>query len=658
MRLNRFFQNIQKDLILFLFLLLVLCFYRVYFIWYMSDYMAVVEASEIGKAIWTGLRLSLKSAGALTIPAFVFCTLSCLIFPKLTTEPLRLWWGSVASFILAILFQARFPYYREFHSTYDLHCLMGWNDDRTALFWTLLEEYGLVWRLLLAVMLTALCWRILKFALYNWHTWSLPKLTGFFQQIVIAGVMLITIVAFAVFVRFGGSFTYANGVSWLSAAVTNNEFLNECILDDVQAMYRVREFAENMRAGKIDGVDASRIREFARSINGYTGESDELRPYIEWEAQGAMLPRPRHIFIIIGESWAQWPMLEKYENLHVADGIKGLMAEPNSYSTRSFLPNGEGTAVGIVGIITGLSAVNVDAQYQPRSYETPYLTSMAPQLARLGYQVDFWYGGISSWDNMNRFTVAQGFHHFYGYPDYGAPRQNAWGTTDGYLFDALSKHLAEEPPTVHVIMTVSNHPPYNLDLNKEGFDFAQTREAVAALDSVEDVESLTVELGHYWYMDKVVSDFVHRTMEEYPDSLFIITGDHAARTSPGTRPTTFEYQSVPFVLYGQGVQPQIMSPNAVGGHTSITATLIELIAPAGFRYYSLAESMTRNPQAAFSSSTWITENAIGTLNGNKTESIPGNSATDTENLRDKVDEVLYKIRTLSWWLMEKGTSFE
>ncbi|WP_232219180.1 LTA synthase family protein [Anaerovibrio sp. RM50] len=624
----------------------------------MSDYMTTVEASEIGKAMWTGLRLSSKSAGALTIPAFAFCTLPCLILPKLATEKLRLWWGGLVSFFLAILFQARFPYYRAFHSTFDLHCLMGWNDDRNAVFWTLVEEYGLIWRLLLAVLLTAVCWKILQYALNKLHVLSLPQFTSFVQQILVATVMLVAIAAFAVFVRFGGSFTYADGVSWLSAGVTNDEFLNECILDDIQALYRVREFAENMRAGKIDGVDASRIREFARSINGYNGESEELRPYLEWEAQGAILPRPRHIFIIIGESWAQWPMLEKYENLHVADGIKGLMAEPNSYSTRSFLPNGEGTAIGIVGIITGLSAVNMDAQYQPRSYDAPYITSMAPQLERLGYQVDFWYGGISSWDNMNRFTLAQGFHHFYGYPDYKAPRQNAWGTKDSYIFDALFRHLSEEPPTVHVIMTVTNHPPYDLDLEKEGFDFAKTRDAIAALDNIEDVEDLTTEMGHYWYMDKVVSDFVHKTMEEYPDSLFILTGDHAARTSPGTRPTVFEHQSVPFVLYGQGVQPQLLSPHAVGGHTSITATLIELIAPKGFHYYSLAESMTRNPQGAFSSSTWITDNTIGSLTGNRVETIPGGSAEDPQKARGKVDEILTKIRTLSWWLMEKGTSFE
>lgn len=659
MRLSRFFENIQRDLKLFVFLLLVICLYRAYFIWYMSAYMgSATDAGEIGKAMWMGFRLSLKSAGALSVPAFVFCTLPCLAMPKLATERLRFWWGAAGSFVLAFFFQARFPYYREFRATFDFHVLMGWNDDLAALFWTMLEQYGLAWRLVLSVLLAAVCWKCLRYLLCVQGTWPLPSLPCLWQRAVFSVGLAAGIAAFMVFVRFGGSFNYANGVSWISAGVTDDDFLNECILDDVQALYRVRDFALNMKEGRIDGVEPSRILEFARRIAGHDEmTSDDLRPYLEWETQGPRLPRPRHIFIILGESWAQWPMLEKYADLHVADGIKGLMEEPSAYATRSFLPNGEGTAIGISGVITGLSAVNVDIHYRPKSYEAPYLTAMAPQFERLGYQVDFWYGGISSWTDLERFSLAQGFHHFYGYPDYHAPRQNAWGTKDGYLFDALSKHLPEEPPTVHVIMTVTNHPPYNLDLAAEGFDLAKEKEAVAALDRVEDAETLAVELGHYWYMDKVTTDFVRQTMKEYPDSLFLLTGDHAVRMDPGTRPLLFEHQSIPFVLCGQGVNAQTLPPQAVGGHTSIAATLIELIAPKGFRYYSLAESMTRNPVAAFSSSTWITGNTVGDLGSDKAETIPGSRpADDVRAERKKVEDLLLGMRTISWWLIERGAS--
>ena len=73
MRLERFFANLQKDLKLFLFLLFVICFYRAYFMAYMSEAMApTTSMGDVLLALWLGFRLSLKSAGAMALLGFVF----------------------------------------------------------------------------------------------------------------------------------------------------------------------------------------------------------------------------------------------------------------------------------------------------------------------------------------------------------------------------------------------------------------------------------------------------------------------------------------------------------------------------------------------------------------------------------------------------------
>jgi len=184
---------------------------------------------------------------------------------------------------------------------------------------------------------------------------------------------------------------------------------------------------------------------------------------------------------VLGETYAQWPMLENYAALHAADGIKDLIQEPNAYYSRRFMPNGDFTSIAITGLVTGLSEVNQHVNYVARSLREAYPTAMAPQFKRLGYAVDFWYGGVPSWEGMDRFSIAQGFDHFYGYPDFHAEKVNAWGTSDEQLFSALFQHLADEPPTVHLIMTVSNHPPYNIDVAAEGFDLARARAETAQL---------------------------------------------------------------------------------------------------------------------------------------------------------------------------------
>lgn len=658
-----FYDAVQRDIKLFAFILLTLCVYRAYFMFYMAGYLSPSAGTDdVLLALLTGLRLSLKTAGAVTLPAFVLCSLPLLALPRLAPvlRRLRFCWGGLAAFAFAVLFQARFPFYRQFQTSFNMQVAAGLNDDAAVLAEMMLREYGLLWRLCIALLLTAVSLYVLRSLLLVRRTYALPALHSGVQRAVFSLGLLFLFAAAFVFVRFGGSFTYAGGVNWENAGVTSDAFLNECILDDGQALYRVRSMHKRLKSGDIVGVDKEHVRALAVEAAGHAELSaDTLTPYLTRTAQGARIPKPRHIFIVLGETYAQWPMLETYAALHAADGIKGLIREPNAYYSRRFMPNGDFTSIAITGLVTGLSEVNQHVNYVARSLREAYPTAMAPQFKRLGYAVDFWYGGVPSWEGMDRFSIAQGFDHFYGYPDFHAEKVNAWGTSDEQLFSALFQHLADEPPTVHLIMTVSNHPPYNIDVAAEGFDLARARAETAQLPNVDDPDQLALELGHYWYMDKIVTQFVHETMKKYPDSLFVITGDHAVRMNPSRTPTMYEYQSVPFVLYGQGVTPAVLAPDVVGGHTNIVPTLIELIAPAGFSYVSIAPSLTENNMgAAFNRDYFLTRSMMGRVNTKETELLPGAAEEDPAAAYDLLQRRMAILRTLSWQLIEHGDSLE
>jgi len=661
--LAAFYDAVQRDIKLFAFILLTLCVYRAYFMFYMAGYLSPsAGADDVLLALLTGLRLSLKTAGAVTLPAFVLCSLPLLALPRLAPvlRRLRFCWGGLAAFAFAVLFQARFPFYRQFQTSFNMQVAAGLNDDAAVLAEMMLREYGLLWRLCIALLLTAVSLYVLRSLLLVRRTYALPALRSGVQRAVFSLGLLFLFAAAFVFVRFGGSFTYAGGVNWENAGVTSDAFLNECILDDGQALYRVRSMHKRLKSGDIVGVDKEHVRALAVEAAGHAELSaDTLTPYLTRTAQGARIPKPRHIFIVLGETYAQWPMLETYAALHAADGIKGLIREPNAYYSRRFMPNGDFTSIAITGLVTGLSEVNQHVNYVARSLREAYPTAMAPQFKRLGYAVDFWYGGVPSWEGMDRFSIAQGFDHFYGYPDFHAEKVNAWGTSDEQLFSALFQHLANEPPTVHLIMTVSNHPPYNIDVAAEGFDLARARAETAQLPNVDDPNQLALELGHYWYMDKIVTQFVHETMKKYPDSLFVITGDHAVRMNPSRTPTMYEYQSVPFVLYGQGVTPAVLAPDVVGGHTNIVPTLIELIAPVGFFYVSIAPSLTENNMgAAFNRDYFLTRSVMGRVNTKETELLPGAAEEDPAAAYDLLQRRMAILRTLSWQLIEHGDSLE
>ena len=656
MRFYKFFKNLQKDGKTYLFFLGVLCLYRIYFIYYMRDFMAGdTGAGDIALALWTGFRISLKSAGIIVLPMFLLATVVNVFFPKWDMDRVRNFFAGTALLFLSVLFQARFPYYREFRMTFNQQIMHGLQDDLYALFITMIEQYNLPLRFLLALGLTLLFYKLFKRLVIKTKLLDFPEMAHPAGKYLLEGSIIFLLPMFMLFMRFGGSFNYTNSINWENAGITKDGFLNEAILDDFQAVYRGYSSSKRMAAGDLSGIDKQKIQEYSHKIAGHTDlTSDELAPYLQRTAQGERLKKPRHIFIVLGESWAQWPMLEKYKDLHVADGIKGLIAEDQAFYTRAFMPNGDFTSTAITGMVTGLSDVNIYVNYQPRTFKEIYPTAMAPQFHRLGYKVDFWYAGFPSWDRVKDFTLAQGFDRFFGCADYDAPKQNIWGTKDEYLFAALSDHLSQEEPTVHLIMTSSNHPPYNLDLAREGFDVDKELAALPA-EAVER-EELVKELGHYWYMDKIVTAFVRRTMEQYPDSLFIITGDHAERMNLSGTPSMFEKHSIPLLVYGQGVTKNLLPTDVAGGHTNLVPTLIELIAPAGFEYYSIADSMTEHTEVGFNRNNWITKNGMGEMDSAQQEFLPGVSGVDLNQDRQKVKEKAAMMRTISWWLLQKGTS--
>ena len=657
--LKRFFDSIQRDLRLFLFVLILLEIYRGVFIFLMSNYMSPESgASQIFTAMFAGLRLSLKTAGAVALIPFVLVSIFGL------TSRIRLVVGIFASLAFSLLFLLRFPYYRTFQSTFGLEVVQGLHDDFWSIIVTMVQEYGIIWRLLVALVLTIVCIAALSRLLLI-KTFPLPaeivldkkKLTIFCTGLTV-GIFL-----FGMFVRFGGSFTYGSGLNWENAGVTTDDFLNECILDDAQALYRTRSMAKRMEAGEISGVDAAKIAEAAQfvAVNKDITEKN-LAPYLERKTSGEKVPKPRHIFIIVGETFMQWPMLGKYDELLIAEGIKSLIAEENCYYSRNFMPNGDFTSTAITGLVTGLPDVNIRVNYQARTYEKLYITSMAAPFKELGYKVDFWYGGMPSWDSIAKLALAQGFDNFYGYPDFNAPKQTTWGTKDENLFTALQNHLDGEPPTVHLIMTTTNHPPYNLDLAAEGFDVNAMIAKLKKFPNVDDVNQLAVELGHYWYMDEVIARFVHETIARYPESLFVVTGDHAIRCDPSTHPTIFEHQSVPFVLFGNGVTKNILPPDAVGDHISIVPTLLEMIAPKDFAYYSIAPSLFHSDGVGFNTDAFLTSKVAGQIDSDVIELLPHVASNELNevNLADERNhaiQVIFAMRTVAWWIITQGLFF-
>lgn len=640
-----FSLNILKIIKTFVFFLLLLCIYRIIFIGGMHEYIAVdSDFSLIFTAIYSGAKLSLQTAGVLTL-----CMLISLVAEGFSKR-LR-WFRQVCSFcvlfITTLLFIARFPFYQQFHSGFNQMIFTAMHEDVYALFISLIEEFHLPLKLCIVVLLVCVLNYIFnKFIDKKWGFFKWSKLKSKYRLI----ILLIGVYLLATLSLYGGGWSWKSGVNWENAGITNDTFLNESILDDYQSIYRA--YANQMRMEACNGLSfsAQNVRDLAKSLTNKDGGND-LSIYLAKEATGAKIEKPKHIFVIVSESYANWPLLDKYSNLHIADNMKKIIAEDDTIYTSHMLPSGSSTVGALMTMVTGMANSNLYLTTMPEALANPYITATAPQMKNLGYETSFWYAGPATWENIQEFTLAQGFDNFYsrGNIDPNATG-SVWGADDEYLYDAIFKQIDDNKMTFSVILNTSNHSPFNIDLEKEGFDASKVIEGLP--DKEKNNQELIKELGHFWYADKMASDFINKVKAKYPDSLFIFVGDHADRYNIDKVPTMYERYSVPLIITGKGIQKDLLPEDMAGSQIDIMPTVIDLIAPEGFTYYSVGKSLSEN-KLGQSYAFWITADAIG----NTDDLVEKPQYFNREVLPDRtvLENYINGVRAISWWLGKYGT---
>lgn len=633
----------------------VFCLFRIGFIVLLNSYISEgTGMQDVLTALYYGIRLSLKSTAIVTLVSLVCSTGLGFFFKNEKLKSIRYVVGCFYISVLSLLFYARIPYYEQFHVGFNQLLFNTFNDDVNAIFYTLVEEYKLPMRLVMTAVTGGILSKLLKMWLGT-KIYHLPRFSKWYQNIAMRTSLLVVLYYLMIFIRFGGSMTYAYNVDWENSGVTKDEFLNEAILDDVQALYRAYTLHERVVSSTGLDMDPGRMAEYGAYVAGRPVDSIYIDDFLKKQAQGTTISKPRHVFLIIGESYANWPLLPQYQDLNIANGVKNIIAQGNTAYVSSFLPNGMSTISGVMGIVTGMADANLYLTYLPESYKEPYRTAIAPQMKKLGYKTRFWYAGPNSWEKVKDFALAQGFDDFYGMGDIQSQSGNVWGCDDKYLFRAVESGMDEGKPSFNIILNISNHAPYTVNLQEEGFD--EQRVINALPDKLKKDQELIKKLGHFWYADKVIADFIKNTRQEYPDSLFIIVGDHADRLNLDASPSLYERYGIPFIVHGQGISKETLSSHAAGSHINVTPTLLELIAPKGFDYYSLGDSLTRENTIGFNYGFWITHDYVGKIGSHTEERIPGEEVIpppDEEIIQRDIDA----RRAISWWRGKNGKNMQ
>ena len=619
-RWQRLFEGIKTEIMAFLFFSVLLTIFRVVFLWIFQSQLATVPIEEILKSLWFGFRLSLKTVGTICLFGFILGTLVQTFVPKWPSLRLKQIIYSIATILLTFLFLGRIPFYKIFNSSYNMMLINGKHDDIGAIVNTAINEYNaffyIICAIVISVILTGFLLKVLsistkKYSINNVISTKWYPKTKLAQWITGIGLVIVFSLIFVVF-RFGGALNYTNSINWESAARLNSNLLNETILDDAQALYRVKSIAKRTSELEDIHLTPAELHEKIQSIGGNPSSTRFDEAFTKTITTERLQQQPQSINIILGESYGLWPFLAEFNEpgAYLVEQGRKYAASPQSMGTQMALAQGTGTMPAIIGLLTGMPDTGMYPNYNVGMLQEPYGLGIGPVMKKLGYKTVFWYGGFSTWQNVKNFALEQGFDEFHDASEMPSNEENAWGVADGDMFKAINaymdKHRGEK--IINVIMTTSNHPPYSVNVAKEGYDADKVRKNLP--DSIANTDQQINEMGHIWYADHVMGEFISKEEQADPTSLFVITGDHSERFTFAREEGLKVASTIPIIFYGQGIKKEWLSPDAFGMSIQIIPTLAELVGRTGQTYEAMVPSLFNQGPFVFNHRLWMDKTGI------------------------------------------------
>lgn len=614
-------------------------------------------AGAVIEVLGNGLRYDISTAAVWVLPTFLFSLACTRISCSELTQKLRGVSARIYAAAAILVFGADLVFFGVYGDQFNQMIFGIAYDDTSAILITIWKEYHPLIFLAVAVpLILGNLWLIKR-----WLAYTPPILrwgNSFSSIAPRLGIGFLLFLFMTAAVR--GGTLWGEPIRLKHAFVVDDLFLNRSVVNPFTALrYTLKmKFQLEKGAALASFWPSKKIDEalnYERTERGERPASDnDLDLDLSTVAQGHTGETPRHIFMMLMESHSGWTVMPAYRDIGLSPQFSDL-AEHGIYFP-NFLPAGSGTIGSMSALITGMPDAGLNINYEPSSQQA-YPSALAANMKRLGYKTRFFYGGFLSWQRLDSFARNQGFDEVYGGGNMSAGHHtNEWGVDDKYLYDFILKTVDDDTPSFNFILSTSNHPPYDLDLDALGYPVKSLPEELHPTKA----ETLRV-LGHLWYADQQAGRFVHLAEKQLHQPLFAITGDHTARLRinfPGDN--VVEQTAVPFILYGPQVLPEsgVMKKTA-GAHMDIPATLIELAADKGYRYTHYGENLLskRSPSYGFGWQFIIGENYIA--NDAERYSVYGLAGTQEPANKPDLSDAHTRfnaLKALSWYRVKKGAS--
>ena len=669
---EQFFLSLQQNIKLMIWVPILSTIFRLIFMRVYNPYStwtgrwkSVLGALRYG--FWWGMDFDayvfLVPLVLVTIPALWFDTYHQY------EDMVRLIGLTMYSCVVYAAFAGKMIFYKHFHDTYNYMVHYGKHAEKHNLIDVFFnQDRGAL--VLVGFILVAIISWIVGHAFLSLPSIPYPAIDSIWMTVVWNILLVVVSVIGFYWFRYGGTLSHDDKPEWdtIPTVVKEDIFFARATVPDLCALETVYKnpLRSEYTATEEDINDAvSRV--VPSKYKDIWHKLDNPLYAFKRIAKGPKISKPKHIFFIVGESIPQWSLDETHKLLNICPGLWNFKNQQHTVQIPNFLPAGNVSRPSIVSLMSGIYDAGLEINERENFWKGAFPTSFAHQMKQLGYQTIYWYGGNASYGNFNHFGKAQGFDRVESASIFCGPNApKTWvGVYDHVFLENIAQQIKEiDEPTFHFIYTTSNHGPYKMEDDLLDYDPQKVMPDVG--EDLRSNKTRNKELATYRYSDKAIFTFVESMQQLYPDSLFIVTGDHSNlfgslnNTSLIHRDYTLRDT---FCTVGLLQHPELdgnMIVTQKGTHMSLMPTIIEAIAPKGFEYYSITPSLfDEQPEILVTPYQWINNTMMGDVRMDYGESnIPSaEPITQIRPIDNHADTARDWSLLTTWLINHESTSF-
>ncbi|MDR0364859.1 MAG: sulfatase-like hydrolase/transferase [Bacteroidales bacterium] len=233
-------------------------------------------------------------------------------------------------------------------------------------------------------------------------------------------------------------------------------------------------------------------------------------------------------------------------------------------------------------------AITASVPYGLKGFQFGMMPEHYSILSILGqddYQTNAFYGGDLTFDNIYDFLLAQDIDYMSNYlPDLKQYRSKGlanWsGVYDHILFDESIHYLNENGnnPFFNLYITLTSHDPLNLkDEKMQNYYLEKTKKILSQypVDKQSGFAKHQNYITSFVYLDDCINKLIqsYRLRDDFENTIFIITGDHATGIQVKNQLSSFH---VPLIIWSPLLKESKTFP-AIVTHNGISPSLLALL---------------------------------------------------------------------------------